>query len=207
MIKKILKTIFNVFLVFVIVSAAVVTILTLTSKKDGIPNIFGYSPFSILTPSMEPTLKVGDIAICKHVDSNTELNKDDIIAFRTTIQGNKVIVTHRIVSITKLDDGTSVIATKGDNNDVSDANTITREDVVGIYTNKKFRLLGYVLEFIRNKWVFLFLVILPLAILFILELVELIKDFVQNEEIKRKEEEEKEKKKKEANKKKQEKKK
>ena len=73
MVKKILKTIFNVFLVFVIVSAAVVTVLTLTSKKDGIPNIFGYSPFSILTPSMEPTLKVGDIAICKVKDQNTKI--------------------------------------------------------------------------------------------------------------------------------------
>ena len=200
MIKKILKTIFNVFLVFVIVSAFVVTVLTLTSKKDGIPNIFGYSPFSILTPSMDPTLKVGDIAICKLIDKNTELNENDIIAFKTTIQGNKVIVTHRINSINKLDDGTVVYTTKGDNNDVSDANTITRDDVVAIYTNKKFRLLGYVLDFIRNKWVFLFLVILPLAILFILELVGLIKDLVINEEIKRKEAEEKEKKKKEQKK-------
>ena len=201
MIKKILKTIFNVFLVFVMVSAFVVTVLTLTSKKDGIPNIFGYSPFSILTPSMEPTLKVGDIAICKIIDNNTELSVNDIIAFRTTIQGNKVIVTHRINTITRLDDGTSVITTKGDNNDVSDANTITRDDVVAIYTNKKFRLLGYVLEFIRNKWVFLFLVILPLAVMFIMEFAGLVKDLVQNAEIKRKEEEEKEKKKKEQKKK------
>ena len=201
MIKKILKTLVNVFLVFVMVSAFVVTVLTLTSKKDGIPNIFGYSPFSILTPSMEPTLKVGDIAICKIIDNNTELSVNDIIAFRTTIQGNKVIVTHRINTITRLDDGTSVITTKGDNNDVSDANTITRDDVVAIYTNKKFRLLGYVLEFIRNKWVFLFLVILPLACMFIMEFAGLVKDLVQNAEIKRKEEEEKEKKKKEQKKK------
>lgn len=201
MIKKILKTLVNVFLVFVMVSAFVVTVLTLTSKKDGIPNIFGYSPFSILTPSMEPTLKVGDIAICKIIDNNTELSVNDIIAFRTTIQGNKVIVTHRINTITRLDDGTSVITTKGDNNDVSDANTITRDDVVAIYTNKKFRLLGYVLEFIRNKWVFLFLVILPLAVMFIMEFAGLVKDLVQNAEIKRKEEEEKEKKKKEQKKK------
>ena len=201
MIKKILKTLVNVFLVFVMVSAFVVTVLTLTSKKDGIPNIFGYSPFSILTPSMEPTLKVGDIAICKIIDNNTELSVNDIIAFRTTIQGNKVIVTHRINTITRLDDGTSVITTKGDNNDVSDANTITRDDVVAIYTNKKFRLLGYVLEFIRNKWVFLFLVILPLACMFIMEFAGLVKDLVQNAEIKRKEEEEKEKKKNEQKKK------
>jgi len=201
MIKKILKNIFNVFLVFVIVAAFVVTILTLTSKKDGIPNIFGYSPFSILTPSMEPTLKVGDIAICKILDSNTKLNKDDVIAFKTTIQGNKVIVTHRIVEITKLDDGTSVITTKGDNNDVSDANNITRDDVVAVYINKKIPILGYILSFIKNKWVFLFLVIIPLAILFILEFVGLIKDLVTNAEIKQKEEEEKEKKKKEQTKK------
>ena len=201
MIKKIFKTILNVFLVFVMVSAFVVTVLTLTSKKDGIPNIFGYSPFSILTPSMEPTLKVGDIAICKVKDQNTKIAENDIIAYKTTIQGNKVIVTHRISKITKLDDGTEIITTKGDNNDVEDSNTITIDDVVAVYDNKKFILLGYVLEFIRNKWVFLFLVILPLAVMFIMEFAGLIKDLVQNEEIKRKEEEEKEKKKKEQQKK------
>ena len=160
MIKKILKLIVDIFLVFVIISAGIYALITFTSKKDGIPNIFGYSPFSIITPSMKPILNVGDIALCKKIDENTELNKGDIISFKTTIQGKNVIVTHRIESITTLDDKTVVLC----------------------------------------------LIILPLAILFLMEFVDLIKDLVHNAEIKQKEEEEKqkqkEKQKKENNKKK-----
>jgi signal peptidase len=200
MIKKIFKTLIDIFLVFVIISAGIYALITFTSKKDGIPNIFGYSPFSIITPSMKPVLNVGDIAICKKIDSNTELKKGDIISFKTTIQGKNVIVTHRIEDITTLEDNTVVISTKGDNNDVSDANTITRDDVVAVYTNRKIRLLGYFLTFISNKYVFLVLIILPLAILFISEFVDLVKDLVENAELKQQEEEEKKKKKNSNNK-------
>ena len=200
MIKKIFKTLVDIFLVFVIISAGIYALITFTSKKDGIPSIFGYSPFSIITPSMEPVLKVGDLAICKKIDANTELNKGDIISFKTTIQGKNVIVTHRIEEITTLDDNTVVISTKGDNNDASDANTITRDDVVAVYANMKFRLLGYFLTFISNKYVFLVLVIIPLALLFLSEFVDLVKDLVHNAELKQKEEEEKKKKKNSNNK-------
>lgn len=195
MVKKIFQTIIDIFLVFVIISAGIYALITFTSKKDGIPNVLGYSPFSIITPSMEPVLNVGDIALCKKIDANTELKKDDIISFKSTIQGKSVIVTHRIESINVLDDNTVVIATKGDNNEASDATTITRKDVLAIYDNKKIPYLGYFLTFISNKYVFLVLVIIPLAVLFITEFVDLVKDLVHNAEIKQKEEEEKLKKK------------
>ena len=187
MIKKIFKTLVDIFLVFVIISAGIYALITFTSKKDGIPNIFGYSPFSIITPSMEPVLNVGDIAICKKIDA-------------TTIQGKSVIVTHRIESITISDDNTIIIATKGDNNEASDATTITRNDVVAKYDDKKIPYLGYFFTFISNKYVFFILVIIPLAILFMTEFVDLIKDLVHNAELKQKEEEEKEKQKKQSKK-------
>ena len=200
MIKKIFKTLVDIFLVFVIISAGIYALITFTSKKDGIPNIFGYSPFSIITPSMEPVLNVGDIAICKKIDANTELNKGDIISFKSTIQGKSVIVTHRIESINISDDNTIIIATKGDNNEASDATTITRNDVVAKYDDKKIPYLGYFFTFISNKYVFFILVIIPLAILFMTEFVDLIKDLVHNAELKQKEEEEKEKQKKQSKK-------
>lgn len=202
MFKKILKVIGDIFLVFVIVSAVIFTAITLTSKKDGIPSLFGYSPFSILSGSMEPTLKTGDIVLCKKVDNNTELKENDIIAFRTTIDGKKTIVTHRINSITTLNDDSIIITTKGDNNDISDANPLTREEVLAKYDNIRIPLLGYFITFISNKYVFFFLIILPLAILFITELVDLIKQLVENAEERIKEEEEKEKQKKKQNNKK-----
>lgn len=201
MIKKILKFISDIFLVFVIISAVIFTALTLTSKKDGIPSLFGYSPFSILTGSMEPTLNPGDIALCKKIDDNTELKENDIITFKSNIKGKKVFITHRINTIAKQEDGTVLITTKGDNNDVSDSTPLKREDVVAKYDNKKIILLGYFITFISNKYVFFFLIIIPLAILFIMELVDLIKQLVQNAEDRIREEEEQEKEKKKQNKK------
>ena len=202
MIKKIFKFIGDIFLVFVIISAVTFTVLTLTSKKDGIPSLFGYSPFSILTGSMEPTLNPGDIVLCKKIDENTELKENDIITFKSSIDGKSVFITHRINSITKQDDGSIKITTKGDNNDVSDSTPLRREDVVAKYDNKKIVLLGYFITFISNKYVFFFLIILPLAILFIMELVDLIKQLVQNAEERIQEEEEQEKKKQTTKKKK-----
>lgn len=202
MIKKIFKTISNIFLVFVIISAGIFALITFTSKKDGIPSVFGYSPFSIQSESMKPLLNVGDLVLCKKIDENTEIKKDDIVSFKTTIQGKNVIVTHRIESIIALEDNSYVYTTKGDNNDTSDINTITRNDIVAIYTGNKIPVLGYILSFISNKYVFLLLIILPLAILFISEFVDLVKDLVENAELKEKEELEKQKKKKENTKKK-----
>jgi signal peptidase len=82
-------------------------------RNDRTPAVFGYSIFSVETPSMEPELMTGDLVFVKLVDPHS-LEVDDIITFRRPDKP-EIIITHRIVSI---DTSTDVwkFTTLGDNN-------------------------------------------------------------------------------------------
>ena len=73
--KKILKVVLNVIIWIIIVLAATVTLITLTTREKGVSNIMGYVPLNIQTGSMEPTIKTGDLIITKKYDGNTTLQE------------------------------------------------------------------------------------------------------------------------------------
>ena len=84
-----------------------------------------YNAFIIVSESMEPNIKVGDIILEKKVNEE-ELNKEDIITYK---QDGKNI-THRIVNIEVIDNIT-VYTTKGDNNKIEDEKKILYADIRG----------------------------------------------------------------------------
>ena len=65
MAKKIFNIIIDVLVVFVLIISILVVVLSLTSKSQGVPNLFGYAPMSVESDSMEPTLMVGDLIFCE----------------------------------------------------------------------------------------------------------------------------------------------
>lgn len=178
-IRKISGVILDIFIALVIIAATIVTIITLTSNEDGIPNIMGYSPFSIQTNSMYPELKKGQLIIVKKVDIDT-LKVNDIISFYDTIDGENVIITHRIVNIS--DNGVKLFTTRGDNNLVDDDLILTDVDIIGKYTGIKIPVIGAVIDFFKSKWGFLLFIIIPLTIIFIYHLVGFIKLVVEEKE-------------------------
>ena len=52
--KNILKIVLNVIIWTIIIVATLLTIATLNSRGDGVPNIFGYIPLNVQSESMEP---------------------------------------------------------------------------------------------------------------------------------------------------------
>ena len=84
-----------------------------------------YNAFIIVSESMEPNIKVGDIILEKKVNEE-ELDKEDIITYK---QDGKNI-THRIVNIEVIDNIT-VYTTKGDNNKIEDEKKIVYADIRG----------------------------------------------------------------------------
>ena len=109
-------------------------------KYDIVP-INGYAVLEVVSGSMEPTIKVGDLIV---VDINSKkYRKDDIVTFR---DGNGSFITHRIISINEKE-----IKTKGDNNEVDDGFTSVK-NIVGKY---KFKISGggRVLSYLRNPFV------------------------------------------------------
>lgn len=131
--KKLVK-IFKYILVVILSFLAIICFLVFIQSKvspNKIPSIFGYKPFIVLSGSMETEIFKGDLAIVKNVNLNS-LHEKDIIAFRDE---NNHVVTHRIVSISKIN-GELEFVTKGDNNNTADDGIVISKDIEGKYVGK-----------------------------------------------------------------------
>lgn len=96
--------------------------------KNNITEVGGYAILEVVSGSMEPTIKVGDMIV---INTNyKDYKKDDIVTF---LDVNDAFVTHRIVKIND-----NEIVTKGDANDSNDDATKTSR-IVGKYV---YRLSG-----------------------------------------------------------------
>ncbi|MBR3229952.1 MAG: signal peptidase I [Bacilli bacterium] len=118
--------------------------------------IFGFRFYTVLSGSMENTINVYDIVVCRKVSKN-EIRVKDIISFS---EGDKV-VTHRVV---KIDDG---YVTKGDNNNTVDNAKVHFKDVNGkvLFIIPKA---GRIILFLKSKWGLAFL----FSILFIIYFID-----------------------------------
>lgn len=94
-----------------------------------VPAVGGATPMTVLTGSMEPNLPPGTLVIVKPTPTQ-DLRVGDVITYRITPTAPGV-VTHRVTTITNSAGGEQTFATKGDNNDVADANPVEPSQVVG----------------------------------------------------------------------------
>lgn len=112
--------------------------------------IFGLTPYTVLSGSMEPTYHVGSLIYVKDVDPN-DLDVDDPITY---LINNKTVVTHRIIEVIYADDGVTKTAfrTQGDNNEDPDGEPVPAANILGkpVFS---IPLLGYVIFYIqRPPW-------------------------------------------------------
>ena len=115
----------------------------MTTKSDKLFELIGYRSYTVLSGSMEPEFYPGDIVIAKH-KNETDIKVNDIVTYR---DNDGVIITHRIIEETP--DG---YITKGDNNNVEDADILTKENIIG---EVKFSIpkIGYVMDFLSKPMV------------------------------------------------------
>lgn len=115
----------------------------MTTKSDKLFEIIGYRSYTVLSGSMEPEFYPGDIAITKH-KNKTEIKVNEIVTYR---DNDGVIITHRIIEETS-----EGYITKGDNNNVEDADILTKENIIG---EVKFSIpkVGYIMNFLSKPMV------------------------------------------------------
>jgi signal peptidase len=94
-------------------------------KPNDVPSFMGYKPFIVLSDSMNPDIKAGDLVLTKEPDS-ASLKVGDVISYRV---GDSVI-THRIADITETD-GVKSFITRGDANNADDTEPITESQIEG----------------------------------------------------------------------------
>lgn len=133
----------------------------------GYVNLFGYSLFRVVTGSMEPTIPVGSLLVCKQVGMEA-VQVEDIVCFRaqeSAIFGQ--MVTHRVTGIFTAADGGLLFETRGDANLTADGFLVSQTNFVGkvVWHTGASSVLSSVFSFFSNKIGFLACIVIPILLL------------------------------------------
>jgi signal peptidase len=106
--------------------------------------IFGLTPYTVLSGSMEPTYHVGSVIYVKDIDPS-DLREKDPVTFRA--DGGQ-IVTHRIIEVLPKEGNEYLFRTQGDANNVADG-VLEGSRVIGkpIFT---IPYLGYITSYVQS---------------------------------------------------------
>lgn len=158
--KKLGRTIYYIFIAFIVAVA-----LLLIVSVFPIPG--NYKVMTVLSGSMEPTIKMGSVVVIKPQE---EYKVGDVITFGSYSK-TKPPITHRIYQIKEVN-GKKVYITKGDANNAPDNREVKEKDILGrvIFSVPYF---GYLASFAQKPYGFATLIIIP-AILVIADQIKVI---------------------------------
>ena len=170
---KVIKIISNS--LFVVITVCLLLIICFSFSDKNIPRIGNHSLLVVRGKSMNPKLKNGYlIAIDRNIKDKYEIG--DIVSFVNN--ENKAIITHEIVDVAEVD-GEIRYSTKGINNTNIDDDYVVNKQIIGEYKGFKIPVIGYISIFASTNIGYLLLVIIPLGIVFVLLMIELIKEVVK----------------------------
>lgn len=158
---RLVKKLFVYLFAVCIIAAAIMFATSHSPNKS----FFGFRYYTVLTPSMSPTYKTGDMVFVKLENAN-DINVGDVITFNPS-SNSDAYLTHRVTE--KLVDyegtGATCFRTKGDANASEDTMLIDQDRVIG---SVKFSIpkLGYIVRFIQLRWYFVAALIVLLWIFF-----------------------------------------
>ena len=175
--RRVLNVIIDVLIVALFAISLLVVALALTSRSTGIPNIAGYTLFSVQTDSMEPTIMTGDLMISQIGDSDDVYEVGDVVTFQMFVDRTRILNSHRIVDIEEVN-GVTYYMTKGDNAIGQDATELSAGDIVAKWSGKKLSGMGTVMDFLQTQKGFFLCVLLPLIVFFLVMLYGFIKNLI-----------------------------
>lgn len=130
---------------------------------SGVTRVAGHPVMTVLSDSMTPTFKAGDLIIEDPVSNADQLEVGDAITFRAG--GSGELVTHRIVRVKgSPTDGTVQYRTQGDANNALDLTPVEPEQVVGLYS-WRIPFAGYALQAAQSQAGMFLLFFIPGALL------------------------------------------
>lgn len=138
-------TIIGIILCVIMVPILVVNVTMIIksyTNPDEYPSFAGYTLMIVLSPSMEDTIKSGDLILVKSADakdikgeSSAGAQDGDIISFFDPESEKQSVLTHRCKSVVEKDGSISFI-TKGDNNNSEDTSPCPSENLIGTYITR-----------------------------------------------------------------------
>ncbi len=142
-------------------------------EKNPTVNIPKFGLYTIISPSMEPNVKVYDVVVDLNIFNEDDVKKGDIITFVSNSNVSKgLTVTHRVVDIITNSDGSKSYITKGDNNLKADQATVSYKDVLGKVLFK-IPQLGRVQFLIADKFGWLLVILIPALGVIIYDFIKL----------------------------------
>ena len=154
-VKIALKKLLYIVLIIMLYNIFLITKSSLS--QSGAKEVFGYRAYVIITDSMKPALRMGDVMITTKVPED-KIKAGNIITFDIDDKN----ISHRIVSI-KENDGKKEYVTKGDNNNTLDTYEVTYNDIQGVKV-LVIPYLGSIVMLLGNK---VYIVLLALLVLLI----------------------------------------
>lgn len=140
----------------------------------GVPTILGYQTYAITTGSMTGTADPGSLVISDQVPV-VDLVIGDVITYVPPVEsGIEHHVTHRLVEIDVQDDGTRLMRTKGDANDVADPWTFILDDEVQSRMRAAIPFAGRPVLAMADRQVRMLVIGLPAAVIALLAVAEIV---------------------------------
>jgi len=140
-------------------------------NEDEVPSLGKTVPLIVLTESMEPDIKAGDMIIVTKVNPQ-KLKEGDVIAFYDPAGNGSSVVTHKIKEIKYESDGTTIkeFITYGINNFNADGSQeidrrpVPVANVVGKYKTR-IALVGHIAMFMQSTLGLIVCIVIPLVAL------------------------------------------
>src|SRR4051794_6094385 len=133
---RVLRGIGSMLIAVFLVIAALLVVVAVLARTDarGVTRVQGHPVLTVLSGSMTPTFRPGDLVIDNPVTPATasRLAAGNVVTYRLPSGG---LVTHRIVRVLTTPSGVSY-QTKGDANNIADSSPVAPSQIVGTYSKR-----------------------------------------------------------------------
>ncbi len=168
---KFLTTVGKIVLYIVIVLIVAIILIQRVSKNE--VALGGYRLFTIISQSMKPVYNIGDMLFAKTVSPEEIKIGDDVVYEGKVADFKGKTVVHRVIEKRKTN-GQYVFTTQGIANSGVDPE-IGPDQIIGKIIYKSF-ILSIISKVVNNNFGFYFAVLVPTAILIVIEVVETIQE-------------------------------
>ena len=158
---SVLGTVLCIILAPILILNITLIIRSFTAPSE-VPRVGKWLPLVVLTDSMYPEIKSGDLIICRVTDPE-DVQVKDVISFFDPMGTGTSVVTHRVMDIST-ENGKRYFTTQGDANNAADMVPVPADKLVGIY-HTRIGGLGNVIMFMQTTQGLLLCVVLPIVLL------------------------------------------
>lgn len=158
------------------ITISIMSLVNSYGHPGEVPSAFGVRFMSVLSGSMEPAIRAGDMVVIKYADPD-QIKSGDVITY---MADEDFYITHRVVGIS-YERGKRVFRTKGDANNTDDEDWISFDTILGAV---KFKVPygGYAVQFIKGPAGLIGFLILPSSFLIYEEIKTIISAVKSNRE-------------------------